>query len=38
MIIKTFTKLGRRMDEHCKNFNRIRKYKEEPNRAKKYNN
>ena len=30
--------LGRKMDEHSENFNRIRKYKEEPNRNEEYNN
>ena len=34
MIIKTLTKLGKRMDEHCKKFNRVRKYDEEPSRGK----
>ena len=34
MIIKTLTKLGKRMDEHCKKFNGVRKYEEEPSRGK----
>lgn len=34
MIIKTLTKLGKRKDEHCKKFNRVRKYEEEPSRSK----
>ena len=37
-IIKMFTELRRRMDEHSENFNRVRKYKEEPNKAEEYNN
>ena len=34
MIIKMLTKLGRRMDEHNENFNRVRKYKEQPNKLR----
>ena len=37
-IIKMFTELRRWMDEHSENFNRVRKYKEEPNKAEEYNN
>ena len=33
MIIKTLTKLGKRMDEQCKTFNGLRKYEEEPSRS-----
>ena len=29
MIIKMLNKLRKRMDEHSKKFNRVRKYKEE---------
>ena len=35
MIMKTFNKLGRRMDEHSDNFNK--KSKEELDRAEEYN-
>ena len=38
IVIKMFTELRRRMDEHSENFNRVRKYKEEPNKAEEYNN
>ena len=38
MIIKMLTDLGRKMDEHRENYNRVRKYKKEPIRAEKYNN
>ena len=38
MIIKVLSEVRRRMGEHCENFNRVRKYKEEPNKAEEYNN
>lgn len=39
MAIKVLTELRRRLEEHNeKNFNRVRKYKKDPIRAKKYNN
>lgn len=33
MSIKMLTNLGRRMEEHSKNFNKERKYKKVPNRS-----
>ena len=36
MIIKMLNELGRRLDEHTENFNRIRKYEENLNRAEEY--
>lgn len=30
MIVKVLNEVRRRMDEHCENFNRVRKYKKEP--------
>ena len=37
MIINMLNKLGTRMDEHSEKFNRVRKHKEELNRAEEYN-
>ena len=37
MMIKLLKELGRRMDKHSKNSNRIRKYKEETSRTEKDN-
>ena len=36
-MIKLLKELGRRMDKHSKNSNRIRKYKEETSRTEKDN-
>ena len=38
MIIKMLNKLNIRMDEHSKKINRVRKYKEEANKAEENNN
>ena len=38
MIIKMLNKLSIRMDEHNKKINRVRKYKEESNKAEENNN
>ena len=38
IIIKMPKELGRRMDGQSENFNRVREYKEEQNRAEEYNN
>ena len=41
MIIKTFKELGRRMDAQSKElevFNRVRKYKDQPNKTEEYSN
>ena len=38
VIIKMLNDLRRRMDVHNENFKRVRKQKEEPNRAEEYNN
>ena len=38
MVIKMLIELRRRREEHSENFNRVRKYKKEPIRAKEYNN
>ena len=37
MIKMMLKELGRRMDEHSENFNRVVKYKKEQNRAEEYN-
>lgn len=36
-MIKVLKELGRRMDKHSKNSNRVRKYKEETSRTEKDN-
>ena len=41
MIVKMLKELNRRLDEQSERlevFNRVRKYKEEPNRNEEYNN
>ena len=38
MIIKRLNKFSRRIDEHNKKINRIRKYKEESNKTEENNN
>ena len=41
MIVRTFKEFGRRLDEQSEKleiFNRVRKYKEDPNRDEGYNN
>ena len=42
MIVKMIQELGKRMDAQSEklqeDFNRVRKYKEQPNRAEEYNN
>ena len=39
VIIKNMlNELRKRTDEHNKKFKRVRKYREDPNRAKEYNN
>ena len=38
MIIKMLDELRRRMGEHSEKCNRVKKNKEEPNRAEEYNN
>ena len=38
IIINMLKELGRRRNVYNENFNRVRKYKEEPNRAEEYNN
>ena len=37
MMIKLLKELGRRMDKHSENSNRVRKYKEETNRTEQDN-
>lgn len=38
MIKKMLNELRKRTDEHNKKFKRVRKYREDPNRAKECNN
>ena len=38
MRIKMLNELKRRMNKHTEGFNRVRKYREESNRAEEYNN
>ena len=38
MIKKMLSELRKRTDEHNKKFKRVRKYREDPNRAKDCNN
>ena len=38
MIVKVIQGLGRKMDKLEGFFNRVRKYKEQPNRVEQYNN